>query len=136
MTRRTAAPPSSPRRPAAGLAWQLVLCLLMSGVVPSVSRALAASAAPFPVDVCLAHPDRPGAPVDGRHGAPDAPACAMCAVHGGTHAAPPAAAPRIAEAADTVAASPSLAERPAVRAVVFAADPRGPPVTLVTLVTP
>jgi hypothetical protein len=109
------ATPSRPLRlHATALAVLVALCVLLSGVAPAVSRALAAANAPGLHDLCVADGQRPVAPV-GHHGDDDA-ACAMCSVHGGTHAAP----------GGTPAASvdPAFGQGPVVRVHAFA-PPRG-----------
>lgn len=125
-------PAVTPRRPSvAAVAAFLVVCLLLSGIAPSVSRVLAAQAQAPGHDLCVADAAASGAPSPqapaGHHDSGEAFACALCAVHGGTHGAPPPAC-----------ALPSLASGDGVagRVVdtgridpgpVLAAAPRGPP---------
>ena len=124
MTRR--ATPSRPlRRHATALAVLVALCVLLSGVAPAVSRALAAASAPGLHDLCVADGQRPVAPVG--HHVDDHAACAMCSVHGGTHAAP--------GGAPAASANPAFRPAPVARAHAsapprgarIAPEPRGPP---------
>ncbi len=117
-----------PRRRGAALAALVALCVLLSGLAPSVSRVLAASRTADLHDLCVADADRPAPPATGHHGGgPDEVACALCAVHGGTHAAPPAALPAApAPAVRRGDASRADARAPA-RGAWIAAAPRGPP---------
>jgi hypothetical protein len=125
MTRRTA--PSRPsHRHAVALAGFVALCLLLSGVAPAVSRALAAAGAPGLHDLCVADGSRSMAPV-GHHGDTDEAACAMCSVHGGSHAAPGGTAAVVcvsASGAGPVARAPAGAPPGGDR---IAREPRGPP---------
>lgn len=122
MSRRTA-PSRPPHRYAVAL---VALCLLLSGVAPSVSWALAAASAHALHDLCAADGSRPVSPV-GHHGGTDDVACAMCSVHGGTHAAP-GGAPAVRFEPE---AGPGPAARapagPAPRGGRIAHEPRGPP---------
>ena len=117
--------------PAAAVAALVALCLLLSGIAPSVSRVLAAEARASAHDLCVADGSAADAPPSrapaGHHGVGDEPACALCAAHAGTHAAPPPASAPVAPAV-VVDRSGALAgpARVAVRPVLAAA-PRGPP---------
>jgi hypothetical protein len=121
-------PSSVPSRRPFAVAALVALCLLLSGLAPSVSRVLAQARADAH-DLCVADASSAGrvdAPV-GHHGSGDEPACALCAAHGGSHAAPPsqAAGSMVAAGADEPAVR-ALAERRIGR-VALAAPPRGPP---------
>jgi hypothetical protein len=117
------APPS--RRLLAAL---VALCVLLSGVAPGVSRALAAAAPAVPHDLCVAGGERPETPPAHHGGGVDEPACPLCAVHGGTHAAPPCVVATFGPPA-AAGGSPVRAEAPAAgHGVRIAAAPRGPPV--------
>ncbi len=108
------------------------LCVLLAGVAPSVSRALAAPGTGAPTaylhDVCTT--DTGGGPASGgtgQGGPSHHVACAFCVAHGGSHAAPPPGATHEVRA-------PGAPPRPGVRGdtrVVAgdwnAAAPRGPP---------
>jgi hypothetical protein len=124
MTRRSV-PSIPPYRPVAALGVLVALCLLLSGIAPSVSRVLAAASATGLHDLCVADGQRPAAPV-GHHGGDDA-ACAMCSAHGGTHAAP--------GGATAAPVDPAFGPGPVARAHAsapprggcIAPEPRGPP---------
>lgn len=126
--------PSMPRRPRPVrpyprlLAALVALCVLLSGIAPGVSRALAATAPAVPHDLCVADGARPANPPAHHGGGVDEPACPLCAVHGGTHAAPPPAAAPFGPPPAAVGAL-VRAEAPCVaRGGWIAAAPRGPPV--------
>lgn len=123
MFRPASSPRSSPRLVAALVA----LCLLLSGIAPGVSRALAAAQAAVSHDVCTADGERPALPAGHHGGGADEPACPLCTVHGGTHAAP--VAPVAAFVRSPAAACiPVRVEPPcAARGGWFGAAPRGPP---------
>lgn len=124
-------PARPPRRPRRVLAALVALCVLLSGIAPGVSHALAAAAVPALQDLCVADgPARTAAPAGHHGGAADEPACPLCGVHGATHAAPPAC-PGAGLAPSDAAASPARADaRRAARAGWIAAAPRGPPGSL------
>jgi hypothetical protein len=110
------------------LAVLVAMCVLLSGVAPSVSRALAAAGAPGLHDLCVADADGRPAPLPpGHHGDPGEAACALCAPHGGTYAAPPAAVPATAATAVARAVAHRLPAGVPARDAWIAAAPRGPP---------
>jgi hypothetical protein len=125
MTRRTV-PSIPPHRHVAALAMLVALCLLLSGIAPAVSRVLAAASAPGLHDLCVADGQRPAAPV-GHHGGGDDAACAMCSVHGGTHAAPGGAPATCADPAFRPAAVARAHASAPPRGDRIAPEPRGPP---------
>jgi hypothetical protein len=121
-------PPRSARPPRRLLAAWVALCVLLSGIAPGVSRALAVSALPSPHDLCVAgDPGRPALPPGHHGGGADETACPLCGIHGATHAAPP---PTVA-ASGPVAAPGVVSARVdgprAARSGWIAAAPRGPP---------
>jgi hypothetical protein len=104
----------------------VVLCLALAGLAPSVSRVFADSRASAH-DLCVADAGAPASdPSDGRRATHEA-ACALCLVHGGSHAAPPPAA--VGRVADLASRPPPAAlngTAPA-RGVWLVPGPRGPP---------
>ena len=119
--------------PRAFVSVAVALCVLLAGVAPSVSRALAAPGGPLSVgfahDVCTSEPG--GGPAGdggaGQGGTTHHAACALCVAHGGSHAAPPPSAVRPLSAC-AAASRPALPGHGAVAAFDWnAAAPRGPP---------
>ena len=108
----------------------VVLCLVLAGFAPSVSRVLADSRGSAH-DLCVADAGTPASdPADSRRATHEA-ACALCLVHGGSHAAPPPnAIGRVADLASRPQPAALDGSAPA-RGVGRAAGPRGPP-TLAT----
>jgi hypothetical protein len=105
----------------------VVLCLVLAGFAPSVSRVLADSRASAH-DLCGADTGTPASdPTDSRRATHEA-ACALCLVHGGSHAAPPppAAGGRVADLASRTPPAAVHGTAPA-RGEWLAAGPRGPP---------
>lgn len=104
----------------------VVLCLVLAGLAPSVSRVLADSRASAH-DLCVADAGTPASdPSDSRRATHEA-ACALCLVHGGSHAAPPpAAGGRVADLASRASPAAVHGTAPA-RGEWLAAGPRGPP---------
>lgn len=106
-------------RPHARLAALLALVLVLSGIAPSVSRAVAAGFVP---DLCTADASRHSGPRGAGHDA----ACALCVPHGGSDAAPPRASGHAAQARSHDGPALDMAAAPSARTPIVARA-RAPP---------